>query len=548
MRKLLTLLSSFSLTVTGASTVVACSSPTRISNADLNPDYIEKLIAQIIGGSGNLANFGVSLQDIFSEGDLTNIAVKLINTAIGQNNYKNNIKYQENQLGIENPNKDYVQMFNELGNQVAANKFYSTYTNSLNKKAPLDYSIRKQGYSLGANENLFVDDKGETAFNGTAITTFGGKKWQALFEDTANPYVQNIPEGKNLTVNNFAVTSDGTKTLYTKNSDGKVVELNNLSGKEALQWRFQDYFINSVKSETIENLLTMTYEIGQMYNFRSDAAGTIEAYLNKYSPVASLMQTWTSNAVEWTTNAKMVWQYYISVDDATKMNWTEITTTGVLKDLIATNTGQFKNNQVSINDVTKAISDDLPSITTTINSGNDPYFGIGGFKGFIATKDNSIFGDNSLDDSIDSTLKTKIASQVNPGVIMGGINTPYFQGRNTKERVITVVLPIYMVDVLTSFELEENHTIKLGPNASNPSQYSDIWNQNQNQIKHSKDIENLDLESRTSLLAQLQYIVSQDSTISDDAKTVLYSYYLNEEDIYLQGLYDQIGKYIKSDN
>jgi hypothetical protein len=43
--------------------------------------------------------------------------------------------------------------------------------------------------------------------------------------------------------------------------------------------------------------------------------------------------------------------------------------------------------------------------------------------------------------------------------------------------------------------------------------------------------------------------VSQDSNGQETAKKVIYSKYLDEDDIYYAGLYDQIGKYIsKSDS
>jgi hypothetical protein len=62
---------------------------------------------------------------------------------------------------------------------------------------------------------------------------------------------------------------------------------------------------------------------------------------------------------------------------------------------------------------------------------------------------------------------------------------------------------------------------------------------------NSKDVDTLasDPVKQESLFQQIQYLVSQDSKRSrKQRKKVIYSKYLDEDDIYYAGLYDQIGK------
>ncbi|WP_338971436.1 lipoprotein [Spiroplasma endosymbiont of Panorpa germanica] len=540
MKKLLVILGSVSLLTSTSATVVACNANSRITEATLNDKILRSLLASVFGDKHAAAmDFG----DIFNSGDLQSSLINIINRMIAQNNYFRATNNLYDSLGLgKNTEEVAFRNYQTLNNSIATDKLYTDYTKSISGAATtqaLDYSIRRQSYSLNAQDLKLEVGGEEKVYANVGVKLPDGKLWSIRNELATSDYSESIPTAKTLSGDGFSLVdiSEGTS------SPKAIAGYDNLTGKEALKYRFKDWFENEIQSKIIENLLSISRQIPEAFRVAAGPESNKKtAYFNRYSAIGKYSQTWNNSSTPWTSNIKMVWEFTVK-----NTNFGKVKT--ALESLdIDQNSGVIKSD--------KNIADNIAKFNTAIGDanlsedGNDPYFSQPGFKGFISIKDGEIYGTNNL--ATDFTYKTSLVNASEPGVI-GENGHLYFQGAKSDEISVVFVLPVYLIQLLQDYEIQrdpEGEAVKLnlGPSISSPNQYQDVWNQEQNLKKHSKDIEELDANLKQDMINQFHYIVSQNEDVLKESKTSLYSIYLDADDILYSGLWDSISKYIKDED
>jgi len=553
MKKILAFLASFTLIATSASSVVACGkTETNVSDPNKPPFNSVKLNEE------TRRQFALKLkQDVakeakglgITEGDLWN----KVNLDDWINNYIDgqlselftNDKVNKNltdQLRMQpvdtnaltNNGKDFprsdnpsVQEVNELNSRMSSLSFFTTYTAALAKRASnaLDFDAKYGPLNPseidGKTKTVDKDGKDVPYKNiGIYFKNSDGKytRWTSDADNTdilrdgkpisdgdvkliLGAYIPNqeqlsIPEGPD----GFALVNNSTQLVLDALPTDESLLKDNLSGRQALTYRFQSYLKNEVESKNFEKILTMQYMKSQMYRFASQPANNPSAaekaaekalYYNApaNSDFIGKVQKWdlTANQQEnFKTDLKMVWS--ISLDrnqkeiiekanahlneeqDAASRNDKDFSTYhDNLKSLYGLDFSQKSSNVLEIlqmlSDIAggqkaETIEDTIKQVNELNKSdkGNDPIFGIKGFQGFTRTLNNnsieSVLGEE-LEMSNDA--KTKVAKVNGSGVIKNqiGINSSKpnafdFTFDNTKSEKrcdIILVLPIYLIDL-----------------------------------------------------------------------------------------------------
>jgi hypothetical protein len=578
MKKLLSLLGSISLIASTSGVAVSCgASNTRIATPTLNGDRARKLIAKLADSS----DFGFTFGDLFSDIDITTTIVNEINRFVSINY---NFATTNNTLGTlglqkygltDGGNKAFETRFDNIIRTVAEDSLFNEYSKTIvNGPSPsFEMTLSKQLYSLNPIATTEVQDTEGNTYSvakGTKIKFGDGdaaKNWEVLGEDEDKVLATSTPTIKDLTQE---FTDGGTSPFkiaaFDKDGESKDITI---TSKTALELRFQDYFNNKKMYDAMTNALTMVYNQSTMWRTSADGA-----YFDITNPVFSKTGSWTTS--DFHTNVKMVWTYTVP---KTAADAVQAALKGTDKDKALDADGKFTANGITnlsglVDAIKKVAGADTNKDTT---DGNDPYFGLTGYKGVVVSQDGTTIGDNPISGAAyESAVNATDNLKNSGGITVQDSNSWYFQNADNKNNVdFVITLPIFILQLLgvdkavspkNDDEKANIYSIK-GANVANDEtdqkaisfdrssssqssdSYTTLWKRN-NKYK-SEDVNTLasDLVKQESLFQQIQYLVSQDSNGQETAKKVIYSKYLDEDDIYYAGLYDQIGKYIsKSDS
>jgi hypothetical protein len=578
MKKLLSLLGSISLIASTSGVAVSCgASNTRIATPTLNGDRARKLIAKLADSS----DFGFTFGDLFSDIDITTTIVNEINRFVSINY---NFATTNNTLGTlglqkygltDGGNKAFETRFDNIIRTVAEDSLFNEYSKTIvNGPSPsFEMTLSKQLYSLNPIATTEVQDTEGNTYSvakGTKIKFGDGdaaKNWEVLGEDEDKVLATSTPTIKDLTQE---FTDGGTSPFkiaaFDKDGESKDITI---TSKTALELRFQDYFNNKKMYDAMTNALTMVYNQSTMWRTSADGA-----YFDITNPVFSKTGSWTTS--DFHTNVKMVWTYTVPKTAADDV---QAALKGTDKDKALDADGKFTANGITnlsglVDAISKVAGADTNKDTT---DGNDPYFGLTGYKGVVVSQDGTTIGDNPISGAAyESAVNATDNLKNSGGITVQDSNSWYFQNADNKNNVdFVITLPIFILQLLgvdkavspkNDDEKANIYSIK-GANVANDEtdqkaisfdrssssqssdSYTTLWKRN-NKYK-SEDVNTLasDPVKQESLFQQIQYLVSQDSNGQETAKKVIYSKYLDEDDIYYAGLYDQIGKYIsKSDS
>jgi hypothetical protein len=578
MKKLLSLLGSISLIASTSGVAVSCgASNTRIATPTLNGDRARKLIAKLADSS----DFGFTFGDLFSDIDITTTIVNEINRFVSINY---NFATTNNTLGTlglqkygltDGGNKAFETRFDNIIRTVAEDSLFNEYSKTIvNGPSPsFEMTLSKQLYSLNPIATTEVQDTEGNTYSvakGTKIKFGDGdaaKNWEVLGEDEDKVLATSTPTIKDLTQE---FTDGGTSPFkiaaFDKDGESKDITI---TSKTALELRFQDYFNNKKMYDAMTNALTMVYNQSTMWRTSADGA-----YFDITNPVFSKTGSWTTS--DFHTNVKMVWTYTVPKTAADDV---QAALKGTDKDKALDADGKFTANGITnlsglVDAIKKVAGADTNKDTT---DGNDPYFGLTGYKGVVVSQDGTTIGDNPISGAAyESAVNATDNLKNSGGITVQDSNSWYFQNADNKNNVdFVITLPIFILQLLgvdkavspkNDDEKANIYSIK-GANVANDEtdqkaisfdrssssqssdSYTTLWKRN-NKYK-SEDVNTLASNpvKQESLFQQIQYLVSQDSNGQETAKKVIYSKYLDEDDIYYAGLYDQIGKYIsKSDS
>jgi hypothetical protein len=578
MKKLLSLLGSISLIASTSGVAVSCgASNTRIATPTLNGDRARKLIAKLADSS----DFGFTFGDLFSDIDITTTIVNEINRFVSINY---NFATTNNTLGTlglqkygltDGGNKAFETRFDNIIRTVAEDSLFNEYSKTIvNGPSPsFEMTLSKQLYSLNPIATTEVQDTEGNTYSvakGTKIKFGDGdaaKNWEVLGEDEDKVLATSTPTIKDLTQE---FTDGGTSPFkiaaFDKDGESKDITI---TSKTALELRFQDYFNNKKMYDAMTNALTMVYNQSTMWRTSADGA-----YFDITNPVFSKTGSWTTS--DFHTNVKMVWTYTVP---KTAADVVQAALKGTDKDKALDADGKFTANGITnLSGLVDAISKVAGANTNKdTTDGNDPYFGLTGYKGVVVSQDGTTIGDNPISGAAyESAVNATDNLKNSGGITVQDSNSWYFQNADNKNNVdFVITLPIFILQLLgvdkavspkNDDEKANIYSIK-GANVANDEtdqkaisfdrssssqssdSYTTLWKRN-NKYK-SEDVNTLasDPVKQESLFQQIQYLVSQDSNGQETAKKVIYSKYLDEDDIYYAGLYDQIGKYIsKSDS
>jgi hypothetical protein len=578
MKKLLSLLGSISLIASTSGVAVSCgASNTRIATPTLNGDRARKLIAKLADSS----DFGFTFGDLFSDIDITTTIVNEINRFVSINY---NFATTNNTLGTlglqkygltDGGNKAFETRFDNIIRTVAEDSLFNEYSKTIvNGPSPsFEMTLSKQLYSLNPIATTEVQDTEGNTYSvakGTKIKFGDGdaaKNWEVLGEDEDKVLATSTPTIKDLTQE---FTDGGTSPFkiaaFDKDGESKDITI---TSKTALELRFQDYFNNKKMYDAMTNALTMVYNQSTMWRTSADGA-----YFDITNPVFSKTGSWTTS--DFHTNVKMVWTYTVPKTAADDV---QAALKGTDKDKALDADGKFTANGITnlsglVDAIKKVAGADTNKDTT---DGNDPYFGLTGYKGVVVSQDGTTIGDNPISGAAyESAVNATDNLKNSGGITVQDSNSWYFQNADNKNNVdFVITLPIFILQLLgvdkavspknddkkaniysikgANVANDETDQKAISFDRSSSSQSSDsyttLWKRN-NKYK-SEDVNTLasDPVKQESLFQQIQYLVSQDSNGQETAKKVIYSKYLDEDDIYYAGLYDQIGKYIsKSDS
>ncbi|WP_342258921.1 lipoprotein [Spiroplasma endosymbiont of Dioctria linearis] len=573
MKKLLGILSAVSLTVSTPSLVVACTSA-RITKPKLNKELAKKLLVQI-SGNKDLAN--IDFGSLFTDAEIESVIVNMINELLSlqysfdsTNTMFKSLDFKElytsdKDKGIE---ESFKTKYSLESRTIAENKLFEDYTKSIGTTR-LDYWAIRNNYNL----NIQNDQ--------TKVNSVSGEQVEV---NSSNPYIyisDSKPTGEaqdsiwkfsNEQGNNGTITGksklptieeltkeyqeNGSSMFWVKN---KKNEFENISAKSALYLRFQDYFESKLLEDMNDNLLTNAYLKSTMFNIK-----TIEEkkapFINPSSAMFSKTQTLNETSINeyWKSNVKMVWTLKFDVTKAEAIDQIN-NKINAKKDILNTSSGALKEGK-SIKEIVDIFKDDALVINDN-KTAYDSYFGLQGYQGLTIYD-----GDNAIGESpiAGKAYEAKVKSWNNgPGIIKSSSeNFLTMDAENNNYADLVIVLPIYMIELLGGSNSEEatykivgkdnkeQSAIKFSNTIGNDTIYKDRWNNKNNSTLHSKDVAQLatDAKKQEALLNQIMFGISKDANSSDLAKTIIYSKYLDKDDVYYAGLWDKIGTYIKSED
>jgi hypothetical protein len=574
MKKLLSLLGSISLIASTSGVAVSCgASNTRIATPTLNGDRARELIAKLADSS----DFGFTFGDLFSDIDITTTIVNEINRFVSINY---NFATTNNTLGTlglnkyeltDGGNKDFETRFDNIIRTVAEDSLFNEYSKTIvdGPSNSFEMSLSKQLYSLNpiaTTEVQATDGSIHYVKAGTKIMFGGAKPWQVYGEEDVK--ASQTPTIGDLTkeftddgVSPFTINAFDSEKEANGDGDGTPITI---TSKTALELRFQDYFNNKKMYDAMTNALTMVYNQSTMWRTSADGA-----YFDITNPIFSKTGTWTTS--DFHTNVKMVWTYTVPKTAADAVQ-------AALKDTLDAD-GKFKDGTTGLTDLVKTISGvEAAKTNKDETDGNDPYFGLTGYKGVVVSQDGTTIGDNPISGAAyESAVNATSNLQNRGGITIQNANIWYYQNADNKDNVdFVITLPIFIMQLLgvnkalspdneavtaniysikgadatpSNPKVQEQISFKRSSSSSDADSYTNLWDLNDDYNSKDVDVIASDPVKQESLFQQIQYLVSQDSNGQETAKKVIYSKYLDEDDIYYAGLYDQIGKYIsKSDS
>ncbi|ASP27982.1 hypothetical protein SCORR_v1c02070 [Spiroplasma corruscae] len=606
MKKLIGWLTALSIIGSSSSMVVSCNKDNswdvRPDKPKLDSNLAKKLLASISGDS-SLAD--IDFGSFFSSDDATKIVVNMINELISRQYSFDSKNKQISDLGWSSKygkedNGSIEQSFRDLYSEdtrsIAEDNLFLEYTKALSSNENYDFNIQaKYLYDLNlvskTSVKLLNDNDGKLSgktaeldpsnVNDKAIYfkkngkgksllwKYSGEIVPGITDKDEDIQTSNLPTINDLTAEYSKIEEEDKTKFYVDKDCTKRV-----SAKTALFIRFQQYFESKLLEDINTNLLTKSFLDANMFKIKSE--GTSESgvkngvYLNTASPIFSKTQSWSNNTNEkLKTNVKMVWT--VKYDNTKKDLDLESEIKTKLKKFINPANGEMLSpSETSITDILEILSklgeqskEETPTnpYNPVIDDSNsyDPYFGQGGFKGFTIYNNDSSIGDSPISGA---NYESAVKSWNNgPGIILKSPEKYSFTDKdNGNYEEIVVVLPVYMIELLGGsganiYQIKgkdqaDTIDINLGKSVSNKTEFKDIWDRPINEKLHTKDIQDLiaDSSKRDSMLNQLKYLVSNDSTSSELAKTSLYSLYLDKDLVYYAGLYNEIGKYIKNED
>jgi hypothetical protein len=574
MKKLLSLLGSISLIASTSGVAVSCgASNTRIATPTLNGDRARELIAKLADSS----DFGFTFGDLFSDIDITTTIVNEINRFVSINY---NFATTNNTLGTlglnkyeltDGGNKDFETRFDNIIRTVAEDSLFNEYSKTIvdGPSNSFEMSLSKQLYSLNpiaTTEVQATDGSIHYVKAGTKIMFGDDKPWQVYGEEDVKtlqtPTIGDLTkEFTDDGVSPFTINAFDSEKEANGDGDGTPITI---TSKTALELRFQDYFNNKKMYDAMTNALTMVYNQSTMWRTSADGA-----YFDITNPIFSKTGTWTTS--DFHTNVKMVWTYTVPKTAADAVQ-------AALKDTLDAD-GKFKDGKTGLTDLVNTISGvEAAKTNKDTTDGNDPYFGLTGYKGVVVSQDGTTIGDNPISGAAyESAVNATSNLQNRGGITIQNANIWYYQNADNKDNVdFVITLPIFIMQLLgvnkalspdneavtaniysikgadatpSNPKLQEQISFKRSSSSSDADSYTNLWDLNDDYNSKDVDVIASDPVKQESLFQQIQYLVSQDSNGQETAKKVIYSKYLDEDDIYYAGLYDQIGKYIsKSDS
>jgi hypothetical protein len=574
MKKLLSLLGSISLIASTSGVAVSCgASNTRIATPTLNGDRARELIAKLADSS----DFGFTFGDLFSDIDITTTIVNEINRFVSINY---NFATTNNTLGTlglnkyeltDGGNKDFETRFDNIIRTVAEDSLFNEYSKTIvdGPSNSFEMSLSKQLYSLNpiaTTEVQATDGSIHYVKAGTKIMFGDAKPWQVYGEEdvkaSQTPTIEDLTkEFTDDGVSPFTINAFDSEKEANGDGDGTPITI---TSKTALELRFQDYFNNKKMYDAMTNALTMVYNQSTMWRTSADGA-----YFDITNPIFSKTGTWTTS--DFHTNVKMVWTYTVPKTAADAVQT-------ALKDTLDAD-GKFKDGKTGLTDLVNTISGvEAAKTNKDTTDGNDPYFGLTGYKGVVVSQDGTTIGDNPISGAAyESAVNATSNLQNRGGITIQNANIWYYQNADNKDNVdFVITLPIFIMQLLgvnkalspdneavtaniysikgadatpSNPKVQEQISFKRSSSSSDADSYTNLWDLNDDYNSKDVDVIASDPVKQESLFQQIQYLVSQDSNGQETAKKVIYSKYLDEDDIYYAGLYDQIGKYIsKSDS
>ncbi|AUM62877.1 hypothetical protein [Spiroplasma monobiae] len=583
MKRLLGVLSALSLTVSAPSLVVACGTNTRITNPKLNQELAKQLLVSI-SGNKELAN--IDFGSMFTDAEIESVIVNMVNELLSLQYSFDSTNSIYDQLGFKDKytsnNNDGIEIafknkYNLESRTIAENKLFEDYTKSFDSTL-LDYWSVDNNYNLNIQREVVVNDS-----NGVPITVSSANKYIYLNSDaeanSAWRFTNEMgsPEGSSNDDNLPTIEqltqefkNNTNSPFYVKDEEGVV---KNISSKTALYLRFQDYFESKLMEDINENLLTNAYLKSTMFNVKqfTNDQGELEKapFINPSSAMFSRTQNLNETSINeyWKTNVKMVWTMRFDVTD--KSNITNINNVINNSPIINSASGALdqSKNLSDIYDLFSSVSETIRPIEDQ-KSGYDSYFGLSGYQGLTLYNGENSIGESPISGkSYESAVKNWNNTA---GVLKQNSETFLFNdSENGNYADLVLILPIYMIELLggstesdhysikgkevssNSFaEKQEESKIKFSSTSNDLNQYKNRWNNNNNKKLHSKDVAALatDDVKQEALLNQIMYALSKDSSSSDLAKTIIYTKYLDADQVYYAGLWDTIGTYIKSED
>ncbi|WP_339033805.1 lipoprotein [Spiroplasma endosymbiont of Cantharis rufa] len=574
MKKLLGILSAVSLTVSTPSLVVACTSA-RITKPKLNKELAKKLLVQI-SGNKDLAN--IDFGSLFTDAEIEAVIVNMINELLSlqysfdsTNSMFKSLDFKDlytsdKDKGIE---ESFKTKYSLESRTIAENKLFEDYTKSVGTTR-LDYWAIRNNYNLNiqndktkvnsmsgeqvevnsTNPYIYISDASPTGEAQDSIWKFSneqgnngtiaGKSKLPTIEELTKEYQEN-----------------GSSMFWVKNIEG---EFENISAKSALYLRFQDYFESKLLEDMNDNLLTNAYLKSTMFNIK-----TIEEekapFINPSSAMFSKTQTLNETSINeyWKSNVKMVWTLKFDVTQAQTIDNInkEINKQA---ELLNTSSGALKEGK-KISEIVEIFESGAIKPINDNKTAYDSYFGLQGYQGLTIYD-----GDNAIGESpiAGKAYEAKVKSWNNgPGIIKSSSeNFLTMDAENNNYADLVIVLPIYMIELLGASNSEEStynivgkdneetSAIKFSNTIGNDTIYKDRWNNKNNSTLHSADVAELakNEKKQEALLNQIMFGISKDPNSSDLAKTIIYSKYLDKDDVYYAGLWDKIGTYIKSED
>ncbi|AEM68646.1 hypothetical protein [Mycoplasma putrefaciens] len=461
MKKLLTLIWTFSLSAGGMLTVISCSSVQRFSD----PSITDKLAEKVILDLKQNADFNFNNGDIFYKLNFKELITNKLNQLISEKKYEEISKDLSTTLNISE-DKERKKSEQVLSN-LATLKLFNEYTAKRSDKGNTDQVDLTYTKNFGLNPYELQKDKNGKDKNVYAIyykvKADNGEKWLrwqttgeftpentesskvdpfqipdlSLLTDSEDNFKIGIlekPNEVNYISNTNSVKEDGKSDKGDKvewyKVDGSTFKVN---GENIVKYRFAYYFKTEIQFKLFSNLLGSSYLDSNLYFSRVDnsSASGKKIILNATNRLISNVQTNFTQQNSSISNIKMVWAFSNPEPDE------------ILKKIRKfINSNGSLNKQKTLKEIYKEISKPNES-----KQGNDPFLSLAGFNGFVQNDKDSIkslSGDLKINDS----AKKDIAKIIEPSILTNSGSGYESTIKGNKDFIF--VLPIYLNDIFST--------------------------------------------------------------------------------------------------